>query len=124
MDGALYNRGIGMFGADPGTTTFPPTWPTPSPFSTDLHKAKALLAEAGLKDGFETTLSFDLSQATTREPIALLVQESLGKLGMKVTIEKVPCANWFSHTASTQMPFVIADFYPWLVDPEYHFLWT
>ena len=57
----------------------------PSPFSTDLDKAKALLAEAGLQNGFETTLSFDLSQATTREPIALLVQESLGKLGIKVT---------------------------------------
>src|SRR4051794_3363429 len=120
MDGALYNRGIGMFGADPSTSTFPPTWPTPSPFSTDLDKAKALLAEAGLKDGFETTLSFDLSQATTREPIALLVQESLGKLGIKVTIEKVPGANWFANMASKKMPFVIAEFYPWLDYPEYH----
>ena len=90
MDGALYNRGIGMFGADPGTTTFPPTWPTPSPFSTDLDKAKALLAEAGLKDGFETTLSFDLAQATTREPIALLVQESLGKSASRSPSRRCP----------------------------------
>jgi peptide/nickel transport system substrate-binding protein len=124
MDAALYNRGIGMFGADPGTTTFPPTWPTPSPFSTDLAKAKALLAEAGFGDGFETTLSFDLSQATTREPIALLVQESLGKIGIKVSIEKVPGANWFANMASKKMPFVIAEFYPWLDYPEYHFFWT
>ncbi|WP_035485307.1 ABC transporter substrate-binding protein [Geminicoccus roseus] len=124
MDGALYNRGVPMFGADPSTTSFPPTWPTPSPFSTDLDKAKALLAEAGLADGFETTLSYDLSQATTREPIALLVQESLGKIGIKVTLEKVPGANWFANMASKSMPFVIAEFYPWLDYPEYHFFWT
>ncbi|HWJ73963.1 MAG TPA: ABC transporter substrate-binding protein [Kaistia sp.] len=124
MDSALYNRGVPMFGAEPEPATYPPTWPTPSPFKTDLDKAKALLAEAGLPDGFETTLSFDLSQATTREPIALLVQESLAKIGVKVTIEKVPGANWFANMASKKMPFVIAEFYPWLDYPEYHFFWT
>ena len=124
MEAALYGRGVAMFGADPSTTTFPPTWPTPSVFKTDLDKAKALLAEAGHPDGFETTLSFDLSQATTREPIALLVQESLAKIGIKVTLEKVPGANWFANMASKKMPFVIAEFYPWLDYPEYHFFWT
>ncbi len=124
MDGALYNRGVPMFGAPADTTTFPPTWPTPSPFSTDLEKAKALLTEAGFPDGFETTLSFDLSQATTREPIAILIQESLGKIGIKVSIEKVPGSNWFANMASKKMPFVIAEFYPWLDYPEYHFFWT
>jgi peptide/nickel transport system substrate-binding protein len=124
MDGALYNRGVGMFGAPEGTEEFPPTWPTPSRFTTDLEKAKTLLAEAGFPDGFETTLSFDLSQATTREPIALLVQESLAKIGIKVTLEKVPGANWFANMASKKMPFVIAEFYPWLDYPEYHFFWT
>lgn len=124
MSSALYQRGLPMFGAAPDTTAFPPTWPTPSPFSTDLEKAKALLVEAGYPDGFETTLSFDLSQATTREPIALLVQESLAQIGVKVTIEKVPGANWFANMASKTMPFVIAEFYPWLDYPEYHFFWT
>ena len=124
MSSALYHRGLPMFGAPADTTEFPPTWPTPSPFSTDLEKAKALLTEAGFPDGFETTLSFDLSQATTREPIALLVQESLAKIGVKLTIEKVPGANWFANMASKTMPFVIAEFYPWLDYPEYHFFWT
>ena len=124
MSSALYQRGVPMFGAAPDTTSFPPTWPTPSPFSTDLVKAKALLVEAGYPDGFETTLSFDLSQATTREPIALLTQESLALIGVKLTIEKVPGANWFANMASKTMPFVIAEFYPWLDYPEYHFFWT
>lgn len=124
MESALYQRGVPMFGAPEDTTSFPPVWPTPSPFSTNIEKAKALLAEAGFPDGFETTLSFDLSQATTREPIALLVQESLAQIGVKVSIEKVPGANWFANMASKNMPFVIAEFYPWLDYSEYHFFWT
>lgn len=124
MESALYQRGVPMFGADPATTTFPPTWPTPSPFSTDIEKAKALLADTEHAGGFETTLSFDLSQATTREPIAVLVQASLAKIGIKVTLQKVPGANWFANMASKKLPFVIAEFYPWLDYPEYHFFWT
>ena len=124
MASALYQRGVPMFGADPAIKDFPPTWPTPSPFVTDLQKAKTLLAEAGFPEGFETTLSFDLSQATTREPIALLVKESLAKIGVKITINKVPGANWFANMAAKTMPFVIAEFYPWLDYPEYHFFWT
>ncbi len=54
------------------------------------EKAKALLAEAGLADGFETTFSFELSNAEIGEPVSLLVQEALGKIGVKVTINKVP----------------------------------
>ena len=73
-----------------------PVWPQPSPYYTDLEKARALLANAGLKDGFETSLGFDLGQSTIREPSALLIQESLGKLGIKVTLNKVPPANWMT----------------------------
>src|SRR5579862_5134488 len=50
----LYDRGIGMFGGkgDPTTTD----WPQPSPYKTDIAKAKELLKEAGYPDGFKTTL--------------------------------------------------------------------
>ncbi len=72
-----------MFGGpgDPTTTD----WPQPSPYKTDLDKAKALLAEAGFPDGFKTTLTYDVSTASTREPIALLVQDSLKKIGIDVS---------------------------------------
>ena len=36
----------------------------------------------------------------------------------------MPGANWFANMASKKMPFVIAEFYPWLDYPEYHFFWT
>jgi peptide/nickel transport system substrate-binding protein len=123
MDAALYNRDVPMWGGD-ASKPYPPEWPVVSPYKTDLAKAKQLLAEAGFPNGFKTTLSYDLSSATTREPIALLMQESLGKIGVELTIEKVPGANWFAQMASKTMPMVITEFYGWLVPPEYFFYWN
>lgn len=123
MESALYNRGVGMFNGDP-EKPYDPTWPVPIKHGTDLAKAKALLAEAGFPNGFKTTLSYDLSESTVREPTAILIQESLKQIGVDVTIEKVPGANWFAQMASKTMPMVIAEFYGWLPTPEYHFFWT
>ena len=119
---ALFDRGIGMFGGpgDPTTTD----WPQPSPYKTDLDKAKALLAEAGFPDGFKTTLSYDVSTATTREPIALLVQDSLKKIGVEVEIEKVPGADWYTRLNQKSMPMLIMSFKAWLNYPDYYFYWT
>jgi peptide/nickel transport system substrate-binding protein len=123
MKVGIYGRGAGMFGAeDPKVTTT--AWPQPSPYSTDLDKARALLAEAGLQDGFETTLSFDLGQASIREPAALLIQESLAKIGIKVTLSKVPPANWMTAMDKKDMPLTLTSFQAWLNYPEYFFYWT
>ena len=123
MEAALYGRAVEEFGGEAGEP-YPPAWPVKSHFHTDLGKAKQLLAEAGYPDGFKTTLSFDLSRGTTREPIALLLQESLKKIGIEVAIEKVPGANWFAQMAAKTMPFVIAEFYGWLTPPEYFYFWN
>ena len=90
----------------------------------DIAKAKQLLTEAGFPNGFKTTLSFDLSEATVREPTAILIQEALKKIGVEVTLEKVPGSNWFAQMASKTMPMVIAEFYGWLDYPDYFFFWT
>jgi peptide/nickel transport system substrate-binding protein len=119
---ALFDRGKGMFGGpgDPTTTD----WPQPSPYKTDLDKAKALLAEAGLPNGFKTTLSYDVTTAATREPIALLVQDSLRKIGIDVAIEKVPGADWYTRLNKKDMPMLIMSFKAWLNYPDYYFYWT
>jgi peptide/nickel transport system substrate-binding protein len=123
LNTALYGRAVPMYDGDPAKP-YDPTWPVPIKHDIDLAKAKELLAEAGFPNGFKTTLSFDLSEATVREPTAVLIQESLKKIGVDVTIEKVPGANWFAQMASKKLPFVIAEFYGWLDYPEYHFFWT
>lgn len=118
---ALYGRGVLM--AD-GKKPYGAGWPVPITHVTDLAKAKALLAEAGLPNGFKTTLSYDLGEATVREPTAILIQESLKKIGVELTLEKVPGSNWFAQMASKSMPMVIAEFYGWLDFPEYFFFWN
>ncbi len=123
MKQALYNRAVPMWGADPATA-FPPVWPTPSHYKTDIEKAKALLTEAGYPDGFKTELFLDMSQSTVQEPMALLIQEQLKKLGIEVTITKIPGSEWFAKMGSKSMPMDINYFYGWLDYPEYFFFWT
>jgi peptide/nickel transport system substrate-binding protein len=123
MKQALYNRAVPMFGADP-SKAFAPIWPVASPYQTDLDKAKALLTEAGLPNGFKTELFIDMSQSTIQEPMALLIQEQLKKLGIEVTITKIPGSEWFAKMGSKTMPMDINYFYGWLDYPEYFFFWT
>src|SRR5260221_11590356 len=92
MDAVMFGRGKPMFGGPSAVKT--PDWPQPTPYVTDLARAKALLAEAGHPDGFETTLSFDLGFAVINEPLCVLVQESLSQIGIKVTLNKIPRAHW------------------------------
>jgi len=118
---AVYGRAIKLYGGtnDPKTTA----WPQPHGWTTDLAKARALLKDAGYPDGFETTLSFDLGSATTNEPMAVLLQESLAQIGVKVQIAKVPGANWRAALLKKDMPIIVNRFGGWLNYPEYFFFW-
>jgi peptide/nickel transport system substrate-binding protein len=122
MDAAMFGRGKPMFGGPATVTTT--TWPQPSPYVTDLAKAKALLAEAGVGEGFETVLSFDLGAAVINEPICELTQESLGQIGVKVTLNKIPGANWRAEFSKKTLPFSANVFGGWLDFPEYFFFWN
>ena len=120
-DTAMYGRGVKLYGAsnEPKTTA----WPQAHGYKTDIAKAKQLLAEAGFPNGFETTLSFDLGGATFSEPMAILIQESLGQIGIKAQINKVPGANWRAALLKKDMPLMINRFGGWLNYPEYFFFW-
>jgi len=122
MDAAMFGRGKPMFGGPAEITE--PVWPQPSPYVTDLAKAKQLLTEAGLPDGFETTLSFDLGAGVINEPICVLTQESLAQVGIKVTLNKIPGANWRAEFSKKTLPFSANVFGGWLNFPEYFFFWN
>ncbi|MEN3286594.1 MAG: peptide/nickel transport system substrate-binding protein [Bradyrhizobium sp.] len=122
MDAVMYGLAIPMFGAAADKPT-DISWPQASKYATDMAKAKALLAEAGYADGFETTLSFDLNFAQVNEPLCVLVQESLAQLGIKTTINKVPGANWRTELNKKEMPLFTNIFSGWLDYPEYFFFW-
>ena len=83
-----------------------------------------MMADAGFPNGFETTLSFDQGFATINEPTAVLVQESLGQIGIKTTIEKIPGSNWRNMLLKKEMPLFLNAFGGWLNYPEYFFFWN
>lgn len=122
MDAVLFGLGTPLFGAAANKPT-EVAWPQPTKFNSDIAKAKALLAEAGYPNGFETTLSFDLGFATVNEPVAVLIQESLAQIGIKTTINKIPGANFRTELNKKILPLYLNVFSGWLDYPEYFFIW-
>jgi peptide/nickel transport system substrate-binding protein len=122
MDAVLFGLGRPLFGA-PADAKPEVAWPQPHTFTTDIAKAKQLMAEAGYPNGFDTTLSFDLGFAGVNEPVCVLTQESLAQIGIKTTINKVPGANWRTELNKKVLPLYTNVFSGWLDYPEYFFIW-
>ncbi|HEX5325778.1 MAG TPA: ABC transporter substrate-binding protein [Acetobacteraceae bacterium] len=64
----------------------------------DPARAKALLAEAGHPDGFEYVLS--TPQVTVFRQINQLLQEQLGAIGVKLTLQPVAASEWYARVVS------------------------
>src|SRR3954454_21210740 len=122
QNSAFFGRAVPMYGGPTEITT--PAWPQPSPYVTDLDKAKALMKEAGFATGLETTLSLDTGTATVGEPTIVLIQESLAKIGIKAAIDKIPGANWRTTLNKKELPLALNRFSGWLDYPEYYFYWN
>ena len=120
---SCFGRGRKLYAGTSETATSA-EWPQPYPYTTDLEKAKQLLAAGGYPKGFSTKLYYNLGLSTWSEPIALLLQESLRKIGVEVTLEKIPAANWRAEMGNKSMPLLINDMGGWLNYPEYFFFWN
>ena len=119
---AAYGRGVKMWGGQPTDSI---AWPQPSPYVTDLNRARALLAETPYKDGFDVPLAFDIGTAAWGDPAALLVQEGLGRIGIRCTIDRVPGANWRTIAlVQKKLPLILDGFGGWLDTPDYYFYWA
>ena len=121
FDTAIYRRAAKLYGGSPNVASI--AWPQATGYATDVAKAKALLAEAGYANGFETTISFDLGGATIGEPMTVLIQESLASIGIKAQINKIPGATWRAALLKKDMPMIVNRFGGWLDYPEYFFFW-
>ncbi len=118
-----YGRAAKLYGAE----SFTPTttqWPQPYPYQTNLEKAKQLLTEAGYEKGFKTSLFYNLGLTTWSEPIALQIQQNLRAIGIELTLEKIPGANWRGEMSKKSMPMLINDMGGWLNYPDYFFFWN
>jgi peptide/nickel transport system substrate-binding protein len=117
---AAFGRGTKMYGAksaEPADIA----WPQPFPYTTDIAKAKALMAQSGYKNGFETQLGFDLS-APWCESTALLIKEGLEQIGIRCGLERVPAANWRNLAlVQKKIPLVLEGFGGWIDTLDYYF---
>jgi len=118
---ALFGRGKPLFNAT--WKDGPPSadFPIAQPVKLDLAKAKALLAEAGMPNGFETTFSFNLGQANIAEPMAALIKESLAKINIKVDIQKLPDAQMSTLINEKKAPFFTENIVAWLPSNDYFY---
>jgi peptide/nickel transport system substrate-binding protein len=121
IDAAMFGVANPLFGGKSNDVSTI-AWPQPTGYVADIEKAKALMTQAGA-GAINTTISFDLGDATNCEPIAELIQESLGHIGVATTINKVPGSNWRSEMAKKTMPMMVNFFSGWLDYPEYFFFW-
>ncbi len=68
----------------------------------DLEKAKALLTEAGLPDGFKVRLSYGTAQRTympNPSNVAIQIQADLKRIGIEVVLEKI---EWSAYIPATK----------------------
>ena len=119
---ALFGRALSMGGGADKVTS--PDWPQKIPYDTDIAKARQLLTEAGYPNGFDTTLSYDLSNAAINEPLCVLLQNNLAQIGIRVSLNKVPAANWRSELTAKKLPFLVHVFGGWLGYPYMFFGWV
>lgn len=68
------------------------------PLTGDVEKAKRLLKEAGRPDGFATSITV----SNGRKAVGEAIQESLGRVGIKVTIETVDPSAFYDTIGDTK----------------------
>jgi peptide/nickel transport system substrate-binding protein len=93
----------GKTGGDIATNLQPPLIPGSKSFDLypagpdntgDLAKAKEQLAACGQPDGFSTSISYRSERPREKE-VATSLQESLGRVGIKLTIKPFPQGDYF-----------------------------
>ncbi len=65
-----------------------------APSAPDLERAKALMAEAGLEDGFKVTLDCTSDRFMNDEATCLAIGGFLSQIGIEVTPRAQPTARW------------------------------
>ena len=92
-------------------------------YDTNIGKAKQLLKEAGYPNGFNITLDV-ASGVDEGQETAVWVQQSLKQIGINVSIQQLPGANFTSRLQKHQLGFFF--FNNWISinnDPFYHLFW-
>jgi peptide/nickel transport system substrate-binding protein len=84
-------------------------------YDENLEKATALLKQAGFASGFKTTISYDAGNPV-QEPIALIFQTSLRRVGIDAVLDKLPAGVFYENVSRRQKPIIFYFDSPWTPD--------
>ncbi len=119
--GVVNGRGGKLYGAswtkEPTSFAFPQALPN----KLDLDLAKKKLSDAGFPNGFETTLSYGADRAELADLAAPLIQEALGKIGIKIRIEKMPAPQFAEAVTQKSKPLTFQQSLAYFPSTEYFF---
>ena len=87
-------------------------------YDENVDKAKDLLKQAGFPNGFKTTISYDAGNPV-QEPISLIVQTSLRRVGVEAVLDKLPAGVFYENVSRRQKPIIFYFDSPWTPDPGY-----
>lgn len=87
-------------------------------YSLEPDKAKALLKEAGLENGVTLKLLYSDNQGFN-ETQALMLQNSLGKVGIKLELEKVAWATFRERVDKGDFDLAMGTWSPDYADPQF-----
>jgi peptide/nickel transport system substrate-binding protein len=87
-------------------------------FTEDLDAARDLLDQAGLADGFSSTLYFKQSNAV-EAAAAVLVQANLKEIGVDIELKPLTDADFTAQTNARSLPMYLNNFLGWGADPFY-----
>ncbi|MCC7425687.1 MAG: ABC transporter substrate-binding protein [Alphaproteobacteria bacterium] len=90
-------------------------------YETNYDRARQLLAEAGHPNGIDITLEYSTNW-WWEEPLALQMQASLARAGIRLTPRRIPPTEMNSRRAITQwsLPMMTHLTTPFVPDPSYH----
>ncbi|WP_071795757.1 ABC transporter substrate-binding protein [Natronohydrobacter thiooxidans] len=123
FEAAAYGRGAKLWGGEDEISDT--AWPRAFPYDTNLDLAREHMARSGFADGFDVTLSISLDLVSWMEPAALLIQEAMARIGINVTVDRIPGANWRTVAlVEKTLDMHLENFGGWLNTPCYYFFWA
>jgi peptide/nickel transport system substrate-binding protein len=87
------------------------------PYPLDQQKAKTLLAEAGLANGFSTSMLVSAGDVTYRQ-VATVIQDSLKKIGVNVELRSIESSSQFGTTKAGNFEMSLSYATSDTIDPD------
>lgn len=88
-------RGEGVIGANVHVSPTQPDYFPLEPVARDVEKAKALLAEAGYKDGLDIEITLGNTQGKWEQDTAQVLQQNLAEAGIRLKLNVLPASQYW-----------------------------